>query len=210
MRAKQQKLQQDIADLKGSLRVPLKRIRDEEESIATAIEQERKIKARGEVVDGQRRLPEADRSRLTELNREITARQKQIKAIEAEAGRPLRRLRNHQKELLRIKGKDNVYRIDVELDQLMGFFRIGLVNMAAWFLSNCLKSKMSLGRLFNAIFMLPGRIELTDELRRVILTRNPKDPATMEQLEAALQRLTNLAIRDLDDRRIEFQLSSLS
>ena len=92
----------------------------------------------------------------------------------------------------------------------MGFFRIALTNIAAWFLSNSLKSRMTLNRLFNAILMLPAQIELTGEIRRVTLRRNEKDPALMNQLESALAHLTNLGIKDLESRRIEFQLSSLS
>jgi hypothetical protein len=209
MREKQTKLQGDIAELKRGLRGPLKQIADEEEIIAEAIAEERRLKARGEVVEGMRQLPQAPRLRLKELNGKIVAGQKRIKAIEGEAGKPLRRLRNYEKEWLRIRDKGTVYRVDVELDQLMGFFRIALVNMAAWFLSNCLKGRMSLARLFNAVLMLPAQIELTDETRRVILRRNEKNPELMEQLEKALHHMTQLRIKDMQNRAIEFKLSDI-
>jgi hypothetical protein len=66
---------------------------------------------------------------------------------------------------------------------------------------------MSLAHLFNAVLMLPAQIELTDDLRRVTLRRNAKDPQLMEQLEAALRHLTGLGIKDLENRRVELQLS---
>lgn len=207
MREKQREIQGKISELTRALKEPLRQIADEEERLAAAIKEERRIKARGKVVDGIRRLPEAANVQLKELQRKIAAAERRIKAIETEAGNPLRRLRMHENEWLRIRDKGTVYRVDVELDQLMGFFRIALVNMAAWFLSNCLKSKMSLAHLFNAILMLPAQIELTDDLRRVTLRRNAKDPKLMEQLEAALQQLTRLNIKDLENRRIEFRLS---
>jgi transposase len=210
MREKQAKLRKNIAALKRSLKSPLQRIADEEATIAAAIKSERLIKARGKVVDGRRVLPQAQQVKLKALNAQIMASNKQIKAIEVEAGKPLRRLRKYEQEWFRILNKGRVYRVDVELDQLMGFFRIALTNIAAWFLSNCLKSKMSLNRLFSDLLMLPAQIELTDEIRRVILRRNPKDPALMEQLDSALTLLTNLGIKDLEGRKIELQLSSIS
>src|SRR2546429_3192754 len=68
-------------------------------------------------------------------SREIAASRRQVKVIESQWGKPLRRLRRYEKEWLRLQGKDHLYRIDVELDQIMGFFRIALVNIASWFLS---------------------------------------------------------------------------
>jgi hypothetical protein len=208
MLAKQKKLQLGISKLERKLRGPLQRIDDVGEQISQAVGEERRIKARGEVVNGERQLPHAARQRLKELNAIILANQRQIKAIEAEAGRPLKRLKKYEKELSRVRDKGEVYRVDVELDQIMGFFRIALVNIAAWFLSNCLKGRMSLAHLFNSVLMLPAQIELTNESRRVILKRNPKDPVMMKKLESALRYMTDLAIRDLENRKIEFQLSA--
>jgi hypothetical protein len=67
-------------------------------------------------------------------------------------------------------------------------------------------SKMSLARFLHTILLLPAEIELTKELRRVKLRRNPKDPRRMNQLRPALERLNQLAIQDLDQRRFKFDL----
>ena len=92
----------------------------------------------------------------------------------------------------------------------MGFFRIALVNIASWFLSDCFeKHSMSLARLLHAILMMPAEIRLTKDARRVVLKRNPKDRPMMELLESALHRLTDLKIRDSSDRNIEFRLSPM-
>jgi hypothetical protein len=53
---------------------------------------------------------------------------------------------------------------------------------------------------------LPAEIELTRDLKRVKLRRNPKDPRRMNQLLPALERLNQFAIQDLDQRRFEFAL----
>ena len=108
------------------------------------------------------------------------------------------------------RSKDHLYRIDVELDQIMGFFRIALVNIANWFLSESFeKHHMSFARLLHAILMMPAEIRLTKDARRVVLKRNPKDRPMMELLESALHRLTDLKIRDSSDRNIEFRLSPM-
>jgi transposase len=208
--AAQQKLQRQINALRRGLQVPLKQIADQEEQIASVIEKERRIRSRGKVAEGQRLLQAAARTQLMALSREIAAHRRQIKAIESAWSKPLRRLRRCEKEWLRLQDKQHVYRIDVELDQIMGFFRIALVNIASWFLSECSdKHPMSLARLLHAILMMPAEIHLTADIRRVILKRNPKDSRMMALLEPALRRLTDLNIRDLDEREIEFSISPL-
>jgi len=210
VRATQQQLQRQITALRQSLKVPLKQIADQEEQVAKAIEKELGIRSRAPVEDGQRKLPEAARRELQVLSREIAASRRQVKVIESQWGKPLRRLRRYEKEWLRLQGKDHLYRIDVELDQIMGFFRMALVNIASWFLSESFeKHPMSLARLLHAILMMPAEIRLTNDARRVVLKRNPKDRPMMELLESALHRLTDLKIRDLSDRNIEFRLSPM-
>src|SRR5437899_4299817 len=72
----------------------------------------------------------------------------------------------------------------------MGFFRVALMKIASWFLSECFeKHPMSLARLLHAILMMPAEIRLTKDARRVVLKRNPKDRPMMKLLESALHRL---------------------
>src|SRR5438105_9462914 len=68
---------------------------------------------------------------------------------------------------------------------------------------------MSFARLLHAILMMPAEIRLTKDARRVVLKRNPKDRPMMKLLESALHRLTDLKIRDLSDRDIEFCISPM-
>src|SRR5436305_11990792 len=73
--------------------------------------------------------------------------------------------------------------------------------------SMCLgRSSMSLSKLLHTILLMPAEIELTKEVRRVKLRRNPKDPEGMKKLEPALERLNELRIQHLDQKRIEFVL----
>ncbi len=208
VREKQKELQARITALRQSLRLPLKAIADQEERLAVCIEKERRIHSQTQVVDGKRVVDEETQLILKSLSSDIARRRRQIKSIESEWGKDLHRLRRCEKEWLRLQGKDFVYRIDVELDQIMAYFRVALVNLSTWFLHECLaKHPMSLAQFLHNILLMPAEIELTKDARRIRLKRNPKDPEGMTRLELALQRLNDLKVHDLDGRRMEFAAS---
>ena len=205
VRRTQKKLQERITALRQKLRIPLKAIADQEERLAAWVERERRLHSRAPVVAGRRLIDDASRLLLRSFSRDMTRCRRQIGRVECEWGKDLRRLRRYEKEWLRLQGKEYIYRIDVELDQIMAFFRIALVNLSAWFLHECVpKHKMSLVRLLHNILLMPAEIELTEGVRRITLERNPKDPGGMARLEPALQRLNELNIRHLDGKHIEF------
>ncbi|MBI4726641.1 helix-turn-helix domain-containing protein [candidate division TA06 bacterium] len=207
VRQAQKKLQDLITGLRQSLHVPLKAIADQEQYLATLIEKERRLHCQSRVVAGKRVVDKETRIRLKSVSSEIVRYQRQIKSIESEWGKDLHRLRQHEKEWLRLQGKDDVYRIDVELDQIMTYFRIALVNLSSWFLNECLaRRSMSLAKFLHTILLMPAEIELTKDVRRIRLKRNTKDPQSMTKLEPALQRLNNMKVQHLDGRRIEFLL----
>lgn len=205
VRQSQKELRSRITALRQKLRVPLKAIADQEERLAVCIGKERRIHSQNQVVGGKRVIDEKTRPILKSLSRECAQCRRQIKSIESEWGKDLHRLRRSEKEWLRLQGKEYVYRIDVELDQIMAYFRVALVNMSSWFLHECLpKHKMALGQFLHNILLMSAEIELTEDIRRIRLKRNPKDPAGMAKLEPALQKLNDLQIQHLDGRQIEF------
>jgi transposase len=208
VRQKQKELQGRITALRHRLRTPLKALAAQEERLAGYIEREQRMYAESELVDGKRVVDDGQHARLKSLSREMAQCRREIKSIESGWDKELHRLRRHEKDWLRLQGKDYVYRIDVELDQIMAFFRIALVNLSSWFLHECLeKRRMSLARFLHHILLMPAEIELTKHVRRVKLKRNPKDPEGMAELEPALQRLNEYKIRHLDGKRIEFAMT---
>ena len=207
VRAKQKELAARITAGRKKLAAPLEALAEQEERLALNLEKQRRIHSRCPIVQGRRVLDEESQVRLRSLTGEIAQCRRQMKLIQAEWGKDLKRLRNHEKEWLRLQGKEFVYQIDVELDQIMAFFRISLVNISYWFLRKCMgNSLMSLARFLHTILLMPAEIELTRDVRRVKLQRNPKDPQGMKELEPALERLNQLRIQHLDERRIEFIL----
>jgi hypothetical protein len=68
------------------------------------------------------------------------------------------------------------------------------------------KTSMSLASLLHYILLMPGEIEITKDVRRVKLKRNPKNHGLMNKLEPALEKLNALKIQHLDGRQISFKL----
>jgi transposase len=207
VRQTQKELRVRITELRQKLSVPLKAIADQEERLALCIDKERRIHSQSPIANGKRVIDEQTRPILKSLSKEMAQCRRQIKSIESDWGKDLHRLRRYEKEWLRLQGKEYVYRIDVELDQIMAYFRISLVNLSSWFLHECLpKHTMALSKLLHSILLMSAEIELTKDIRRIRLKRNLKDPEGMERLEPALQKLNDLKIQHLDGRRVEFTL----
>lgn len=208
VRQTQKTLQDRITALRRELDKPLKAIAAHEERLAAAIEQERRIHSRAPVSDGKRILSQDQQVLLTNINRTIAGCKRGIKLIESGDQKDLHRLRRYEKEWLRLQGKEYVYRVDVELDQIMTYFRVALVNLASWFLRQYLNgTSMGLASFFHSILLLPAEIELTNDVRHIRLKRNPKDPKTMAALAAALEQLNSLKIQHVDGKRISFALA---
>ena len=190
--------------LRQNLNLPLNAIADQEERLALCIGKERRIRSPRQVLDGTRIVDEKAGAVLKSLSSDISQCRREIKLIESKQGKDLYRLRRYEYEWLRLQGKDNVYRIDVELDQIMAYFRIALVNLSSWFLNECLaRHSMSLAKFLHNVLLIPAEIELTKDVRRIKLKRNPKDPEGMAELEPALKRLNELEVKHLDGKRIE-------
>jgi transposase len=206
-RAKQQKVRERITGLRQQLAVPLKAMADQEEQLALVMEERRRIHSHCPIIEGQRVVDKESQARLQLLHVKMAQCRREMKLIEDEWGKDLKRLKKCEKQWLRLQSKDFVYQIDVELDQIMSFFRISLVNISCWFLRACMgKSTMTLAKLLHNILLMQAEIELTKEVRRVKLRCNQKDPEVMGKLAPALARLNELQIRHLDQRRIEFVL----
>ena len=210
VRQTQQALQTKITALRRKLEKPLTAIATQEERLARAIEQERRIRSRVAISGGKRRVSPEQEAALTTIRRTIADSKRDIQSIESgdSAQKDLQRLRRYEKEWLRLQGKEYVYRADVELDQIMTYFRVALVNLSSWFIHQFLSgAPMRLVSFFHNILLLPAEIELTDDVRHVRLKRNTKDPKTMAALAMALERLNSLQIQHTDGKRISFSLA---
>src|SRR2546429_428852 len=82
------------------LAVPLEAMAGQEERLALSMEKQRRIHSRCPIVKGRRVVEEESQVRLTSLGREIAQYRRQMKSIQAEWGKDLKRLRNYEQQWL--------------------------------------------------------------------------------------------------------------
>ena len=208
VRAEQQDLQEKIKRLRDTLKDPLAEMAQKTAALAALIEQERVLRAKSRIEEGKRIWGKKNAEALRNASREIERLRRRIKAIEKDHEKAFKKLHRYESKWMRLQGKEIVYKVDVELDQMVTYFRVSLSNLWAYFLKEFLRmGPTSFSTLMQSVLLLDGDIEETRERRKVTLKRNPKDPAMMKKLEAALVKLNALSPRTLSGKQYEFALS---
>lgn len=206
---RQEELRQSIKSLRTQLAVPLEEIAEEERGIASLVKRERPLRAKSRIVKGQRVLSTADQQQFHTLGRSIGRCKRRIKSIERQEPRLFRLLRKAEKEWLRLQGKETVYKVDVDLDQIMTFFRVGLVNLYSYLSQELLGSRtIAMNRLVQSVLLLPARIKETSERKQVLLEYNEKESEMMVCLRSGLKRINALGLRTQDGRCLEFDIAA--
>jgi hypothetical protein len=204
---RQEELRQNIKRLRTQLAAPLAEIADKERRIDTLVKRERPLRRKSRIVKGQRFLPQADEQRFLELGKEIRSCKRSIKSIERKEKKLFGRLRKAEKEWFRLQGKETVYKVDVELDQIMTFFRVGLVNLYSYLTQELLgSSSIAMSRLVYSVLLLPARIKETSDRKEVLLQYNEKESKIMDRLRLGLKRINTLGLRTLDGRYLHFDI----
>jgi transposase len=202
---RQRQLACQIQALKQKLSEPQAAIEKEESRIATLIPQERRLRARSRIVEGRRVLPCRETQELKAISCRIAGHQRRIKAIR-KANSAFKKLERLQREWMRLQGKETVYKVDVELDQIMTYFRVSLVNLYSYLARMLGWSHLSLVKFLYTVLFLTGKVEETPGTRHVILERNEKDPQTMEVLGKALGVINDLNIHNIAGQKLTFAL----
>ena len=196
-----------ITKLKSRLKVPLAEIEVIEEGLADLYKQERTFREKSKIVKGNRVLGEADSTELKRCEARINKYQRQQKAIENGHKDDFKRLKKYLKEEKRIRGKDKVYRIDTELDQIMTCFKMSFINLCSLFLTKCMDhERFELQTLFESIFQLGGEAFISDGAKTIELEMNPKEPKLMSKLNKGLSILNTIDIHDLNGRFVKFNM----
>lgn len=207
VRAKQQYLQEKVQALRCMLKAPLAEIAQETLTLTALIEQERALRGRSRIENGKRILGKEDAEALRTCTREVGRVHRRMKAIEKGHEKEFKNLHRYEVQWMRLQGKEVVYKVDVELDQILTYFRVSLSNLCAYFLKELLQmGPLSFSTLMQSVLLLEGDVEETRELRKVALMRNPKDPVMMKKLEDALAKLKALSLRTLSGRHYQFSL----
>jgi len=172
-------------------------------------DKERMLKEKTTIGEGKRKGDADVLSALESCDKYIKSIDRRINKIKKPYKEKFKKLQKWEKELKRIEGKDHVYAVDVELDQLMTCFRMSFANLCSFFLSHCLNDeKMELQTLIQSFFMLGGSITETKNERTIKLKRNPKEePEMMEKLALGLNALNSFNIKDINGKKYSFKLS---
>ena len=196
-----------VKELRETLSEPLEQISVYEERLAKLIAQEVRIKAKCEVKEGRRIVPEHLQGKLAHYSKQIEGCIRQIKKIEKNHDKAIKSLRKHQKNWLRLQGKEQVYKADVELDQIVTFYRVSLANLFAYLIKNFLgEDAMSMMKLLHSIIHLQGTITQDNEARNIVLNYNQKDTSTMDILKKIISKINQLNIIGPHNKLMRFSL----
>ena len=202
-----EQLQRQISEFERELEALLDEIRGIERNLQSRISEERIYREKSTVVNGERKLSERDTEILTSIQKEINSLKRRIKKIEKGHEKPFKSLKKKKEELARIIDKKKIYRVDVELDQIMTCFRILFANVCSYMLDECFNAeKMTLQRLFDTIFDLRGKVRVEGGQRNIFIERNPKQENVMRTLESALEVIDRRGIKDTNGCRYNFKL----
>jgi KaiC/GvpD/RAD55 family RecA-like ATPase len=100
--------------------------------------------------------------------------------------------------------------VDVELDQIVTFHRMGLANLYAYFIKQFLGGiSISLNTLVHGIIHLKAIIKETETTRNITLQKNKKDPKMMKLLHAAIEKINELNIYGPTGELMKFTLENV-
>ncbi len=205
MQERYSKIKKTIKKLRMKLKNPLMEIEKIERELASLYCRERKLREKSKIEGGKRLLSESDSETLKQYEREINKCLRRQKAIEKQHKEDFAKLKKAMKEEGRIRFKDKVYRIDTELDQIMTCFKLSFANLSSFLLTECMNhEKHELQTLFESIFQLDGNVKITDSEKIIKLKRNPKEPMMMKKLEACIQKLNEMKIKNPEGRLLQF------
>ena len=202
------KHQTALQQLQHELRTPLSQITVNEQKLQMLFEKERQLKEKSKIKDGKRIQSLRNQEALKTCQRDIGKIQREIKKIEEPFEKQFAALRKKSKEFARIQGKQKVYHVDVELDQLLTSFRLTLANLLAFLAKEILDDMhVEMSTLIQSILFLSGTIEQFPDYRKVSINKNEKDPKFMEKLSKGLAKLNALKIRHPSNAIYEFTLN---
>jgi hypothetical protein len=102
----------------------------------------------------------------------------------------------HEKELGRISDKETIYENDVELDQILGIYKISFANLSAYVLKEYFDGMtLSLEKLVNKVYKRPGKITSTEDKSEIIIYLSKKDKKMSKLIRNACDRINKKELK---------------
>jgi len=197
-----------VSKMEAILKKPLADISVHEEAIATIIPKERRLRNKSQIINGKRKLSKKEMSQLNNYKKQISMHENVIKKIQKENYVGFQKLIKNRREWLRLQGKETVYKVDVELDQILTFHRVSLANLYAYFIKHFLGCQnLSMLTLLHKIIHIRAIIKETANVRKIMLDYNKKDKSMMETLSNAIKKINSLSIKGPQGKVMEFSLA---
>lgn len=206
-----EKIKKRIDDIKLLLKDPLRKIKELEEPLADAIKLERTIKNKGKIKNGKRLLPKQYQNEMDNCQKTIKRYQKDIENIKRLHNKNFKKSKRIQQQWFKLRNKNCTYQLDVELDQIMTYYRLSLTNLFAYFIKKFLGcSSISTVMLIERVIRLQATIEISNFVRKVKFDYNSSDPTMMNMLLGAFEKLNKLKIKDVRENRYHFSFCDKS
>ena len=210
IKAKQEELKSRIEKLQRVLSEVLESINTEEKFIYLLVKKEQRFRRSTIIKNGIRVMSKEQSESFLKIGKEIKQHECRIKELIKPHEKLYHYLQKAKKEWMRIQGKEKVYKVDVELDQIMTFFRVGLVNLCSFLTDEIFQcSSVSMKRLFQSVLQIPGYIEETATKKLIMLEYNSKDKRIMLQLDLVLKKINKLGIKTLKGKPVEFKIGKI-
>jgi len=176
--------------LKQELEIPISQMVPITQKFDKLFETERELKQKSKIKDGKRIQSKRNTKALEICQREIRKVQRQIKKIEEPFKKEFKTLRNKSKEFARIQGKEKVYNVDVELDQLLTSFRLTFANILAFLAKEIMdESSIEMNTLIQSILFLSGTIEQLPDCRCSLYQSKQKGPKVHDEIVKRLVKI---------------------
>ena len=208
---RQSYLIEKLKKLQEELKEPLKEINQHERSIAKLIPKERHLRNQSTIREGKRELPSKLMEELISYEKEIEHHNKEIKKIKKVDANKHKLLEKYNREWLRLQGRETVYKMDVELDQIMTFYRVSLANLYAYFIKHFLGGDpISMINFLHRVIQLRATIKQNSKVRKIILHYSKKDKVMMEKIPKAIEKLNALNVIGPQGKKMEFSLEKIA
>lgn len=199
--ARKVKLEKALAD-------ELSEIVDIDAQLVALVKRESRLRKQTKIKDGQRSAPAKMQDAIEQFSAEIKRLELAKKRIVKGRPKEFKSYRKTTQEWLRLQSKTTVYQLDVELDQILTYFRVCLAHLSAYFIRHFLGVKaITFAMLFHRINQLQAHVEITRDRRKVTIAANAKDPEMMEMLRGAISKLNELKIRGDHGRVYHFEMN---
>jgi hypothetical protein len=105
-------------------------------------------------------VPHEIRAEFEKCGQKIRHHELAIKANDPTHSKDLAALRKTSNSFIRLQGKDTVFEADVELDQILTYYRASLVHICAYFIKHFLEAEsISMVMFFHRVVQLEAHIE---------------------------------------------------